>query len=103
MNSIERSLVGMLLAALTAAHAADQFGHAARRIPRLPDGHPDLQGVWTNTTLTPFERPIELGEKAFYSEGEFAKEETAAERRMEDVYYPPTGVGTDNAAFFEKD
>ncbi len=26
-------------------------------IPRTPDGHPDLQGVWTNATLTPLERP----------------------------------------------
>ena len=24
--------------------------------PRTPDGHPDLQGNWTNSTLTPFER-----------------------------------------------
>jgi hypothetical protein len=26
-------------------------------IPRTPDGHPDLQGVWTNATLTPLARP----------------------------------------------
>ncbi len=25
-------------------------------VPRAPDGHPDLQGNWTNMTLTPFER-----------------------------------------------
>ena len=25
-------------------------------VPRTPDGHPDLQGNWTNVTLTPFER-----------------------------------------------
>ena len=25
-------------------------------IPRMPDGRPDLQGVWTNATITPFER-----------------------------------------------
>ena len=25
-------------------------------VPRTPDGHPDLQGNWTNITLTPFER-----------------------------------------------
>jgi len=73
------------------------------RPPRLADGHIDLQGVWTNVTLTPFERPIEVGEKAFYSKEEFNEQETLAERRMEDVYYPPEGVGTDNAAFFDKD
>jgi hypothetical protein len=26
-------------------------------MPRTPDGHPDLQGVWTNYDATPFERP----------------------------------------------
>jgi len=26
-------------------------------VPRTPHGHPDLQGNWTNATLTPFERP----------------------------------------------
>ena len=25
-------------------------------MPRTPDGHPDLQGNWTNATLTPFQR-----------------------------------------------
>ena len=26
-------------------------------LPRTPDGHPDLQGNWTNVTVTPIERP----------------------------------------------
>src|SRR6185295_10209112 len=26
-------------------------------VPRTPDGHPDLQGTWTNGTITPLERP----------------------------------------------
>ena len=26
-------------------------------VPRTPDGHPDLQGNWTNETLTPLQRP----------------------------------------------
>ena len=30
----------------------------AGTIPRTPDGHPDLQGIWTNATLTPVERPL---------------------------------------------
>ncbi len=25
---------------------------------RTPDGHPDLQGIWTNATLTPLERSV---------------------------------------------
>jgi hypothetical protein len=40
---------------------------------RTADGQPDLQGVWTNATPTPFERRKELGDKAFYTDEEYAK------------------------------
>ena len=39
-------------------------------VPRLTDGHPDLQGIWTNKTVTPLERPQALGNKAFFTEEE---------------------------------
>ena len=38
-----------------AQSAADASG--AWVVPRTPDGHPDLQGNWTNETLTPLQRP----------------------------------------------
>jgi len=41
--------------------------------PRTPDGHPDLQGFWTNATITPLERPRELGAKEFYTDEEAAE------------------------------
>ena len=31
------------------------------QVPLTSDGHPDLQGNWTNATLTPMERPDNLG------------------------------------------
>jgi len=40
--------------------------------PRTPDGQPDLQGTWTNATLTPFQRPKELGTKQFFTAQEAA-------------------------------
>ena len=40
--------------------------------PRTPDGQPDLQGVWSNATLTPFQRPAELGAKQYFTEEEAA-------------------------------
>jgi hypothetical protein len=40
--------------------------------PRTPDGHPDLQGIWTNATITPFQRPTQLGAKKFYTAEEAA-------------------------------
>ncbi len=38
--------------------------------PRTTDGHPDLQGLWNNTTLTPLERPRNLAGKEFFTEEE---------------------------------
>ena len=40
--------------------------------PRTPDGHPDLQGLWSYATLTPLERPAEFAGKEFLSEQEAA-------------------------------
>lgn len=40
--------------------------------PRTPDGQPDLQGLWTTQTFTPLERPEYLGDKAWYTEEEWA-------------------------------
>ena len=34
-------------------------------VPRTADGHPDLQGIWTNATITPMER---MGDKATVSD-----------------------------------
>jgi len=40
--------------------------------PRTADGQPDLQGIWNNSSLTPFERPTELEGKEFFTEPEAA-------------------------------
>ena len=40
--------------------------------PRTPDGQPDLQGIWTNATLTPLQRPPELAAKQYLTEDEAA-------------------------------
>ena len=42
-------------------------------VPRTPDGKPDLQGVWTSATLTPLERPADLGNKQFFTKEEAAQ------------------------------
>ena len=39
-------------------------------VPRTEYGHPDLQGLWTNSTQTPFLRPRELGTRQAYTEEE---------------------------------
>src|SRR5881409_4480864 len=41
--------------------------------PRTPDGKPDLQGIWTNNTLTPLQRPKGVGTKEFYTDQELVE------------------------------
>lgn len=50
--------------------------------PRTPDGQPDLQGIWTNSTLTPLERPRELAGKEFLTEQERAEYEKRLLERL---------------------
>ena len=45
----------------TAAAQARSSDTGTWEVPRTPDGHPDLQGNWTNGTLTPFERGEDHG------------------------------------------
>ncbi len=40
--------------------------------PRAADGHPSLEGYWTNATFTPLERPAELASKEFFTPAEAA-------------------------------
>ena len=51
--------------------------------PRTPDGQPDLQGVWTNSTVTPLERPKGLGAKEFYTEAELKEIQKREHERYE--------------------
>jgi len=44
--------------------------------PRTPDGHPDLQGIYTNVSLTPLQRDKELGNQEFFSPQEAASWKT---------------------------
>ena len=49
-------------------------------VPRTADGHPDLQGIWTNATLTPLERPRHLADRPVLTEAEAASLEEQAAR-----------------------
>ena len=51
-------------------------------VPRTPDGKPDLQGIWSNATQTPLERPEEFGDKRFLTEQEAIEREAMAQNRL---------------------
>ena len=60
-SSLAHCLSGLafLLVAVQASAQADSNW----QLPRTIDGHPDLQGVWENNTITPVERPDVFGDK----------------------------------------
>ncbi len=61
----------IVTAALCAPASADNPAPANKwRAPRTADGHPELQGTWTNATITKFERPEEYGERLGLTEQE---------------------------------
>lgn len=61
-----------LLLAVVAGITAQEDG-SQYQPPRTSWGDPDLQGIYNTSTITPFERPAELGDKAFYTPEEAAE------------------------------
>jgi hypothetical protein len=72
-------------AAQTAAAVAPPW-----QVPRTPDGQPDFQGVWSNNSATPLERPKELEGRERLTEAEV----DAMKRKAAELF-----DGTGDAAF----
>ena len=69
-----RATTHVIVVLSTALAAAAQ---SPAKIPRTPDGHPDLQGTWSNSTLTPLERPADFAGKPALTESEAVAYEKA--------------------------
>jgi hypothetical protein len=75
MRGLIRVTLMIVVLLLTAILAAGQASSGAAKhwtAPRTPDGHPDLQGLWNNTTLTPLERPRNFSKEFFATDEEAA-------------------------------
>jgi hypothetical protein len=48
-------------------------GSPAESTPKTPWGAADLQGTWSNTTVVPFERAKEFGNREFMTDAEYKK------------------------------
>src|SRR5262245_8036807 len=73
--------------------------------PRTPDGQPDLQGYWTNTTYTPLQRPKNVT-KEFFTKDELEEvvkraateeAEQTTPGTIADVHYDFTQFGLDRS------
>ena len=73
--------------------------------PRLPDGKPDLQGVWDFRTLTPLQRPESRGDQAVLTAEEVAELDSQSAAREAAAFAPsevrdePLPVGGDIGAY----
>lgn len=87
--------LGMVLLALPVA--------AQESAPETGWGAPDLNGVWDFRTLTPFERPEELVDQAFFTAEEAAQYEAdrLAGFEVRDELEPADGVGNYNQFWFD--
>ena len=78
MKTLITTLASTLTLTLTCSAFAQEYV-----VPRTEWGAPDLQGVWRNNTVMPFERPQDLGTKQAYSEQEAFELERAAQLAVE--------------------
>ena len=62
---MSKRIANLLLAVGLAVASAPALLAQRDQIPRLPNGRPDLSGTYDAATLTPLERPREVGDKAF--------------------------------------
>jgi hypothetical protein len=86
------------LAAQTKAPVAlaAKEGAKAWTPPKTPDGAPDIQGIFTNSVVTPLERPKDLGAKEF-----FTPEEAEAYAKKQLAVKEATGPGTYNDVHYD--
>jgi len=71
-------VVAAMVATMVATTAmADNY-----KTPRLPNGAPDLQGLWTNGSATPFERESKMGDRRAFTQAEADAIRQAARDRL---------------------
>ena len=71
-------------------------------VSRAPDGHPDLQGVWSWAQIIPLERPAALAGKTVLTDEEVAALEAAAAASRVDRPPRAGDTGTYNQFWFDR-
>ena len=97
-----KTRIACVVVVILAIQAVSQVG-AQDQVRRTPWGDPDLEGIWTNATLTPLQRPPELASKEFLTPEEAAQfQRSRIEQTNADRPLPPGQVGAYNDVFFER-
>ena len=55
------------------------------QVPRTPEGHPDLQGVWSNNSMTPLQRPKQWAGKTSLTDAELQQLKLAVASSIDDA------------------
>ena len=103
--AIAFALLGAAIQAQTAPRLpATRAKSTAPSLPRTTWGDPDLQGIWTNTTTTPLERPKDLAGRAELTEDEWKKRdvETAARVSLDRIQTGGGNPGAYNEFWMER-
>ena len=94
-------MLALLLSAALAYAQAPQPG-TKWVAPRTADGQPDLQGIWTNATITPLERPAALAGKTTLTVEEAAAiEKRTADARAASDRFGPLASGSYNRFWYD--
>jgi hypothetical protein len=82
-NMRARVVTSAVIVAALAAVLSGQVGNKSWSVPRTPDGHPDMQGVWANNGMTPLERPAVWGHRATMTDAELANLKKRAQQLID--------------------
>ena len=96
MSTSRLSLMALMVLLLLFPVVGEAQLAGAVEIPRTPWGRPAFQGVWTNSTLTPLERPAELGAREFHTAAEVAAlQRVAVQQRIDALPEPEATVAVE--------
>jgi hypothetical protein len=103
-----RGAIAIALAAAAATSGAGEDGASAagkqqHAIRRTTYGVPDLEGIWTGGTLTPFERPPHLAQKPVLTQDEVVEQQRQLTEKFWAAGHVAGEVGRDNDAFLDQD